>query len=349
MRWAAGSAAATVPGVFIQPEMRQCVCFVYANMGGELKPVGTAFFLGLPVKGVMWTVVVTALHVVANAQMRSTDGKTFLRVNTKDGGHRIVEVEAKDWIRPNFSEEIIDIVFCQWSVLPSASDFDLLRVTTDLAATADVIADEQIGVGSELAFAGLFVNHHGRRRNEPIIRFGNISAMPGELVPTEVGDIEAFLVESRSVGGLSGSPVFVDVGVFRVEGNVREYRRGGKVVYLLGVMNGHFRAPTTKKATEGDESSDETTSGDAPSDDATPVDVPAEEARPDIGLADEYVNMGIAVVTPIDKVIKVIQESQLYRVMETATETFLETMVIPNELAEGHTVTVQFQLDDDDH
>jgi hypothetical protein len=40
--------------------------------------------------------VVTALHVVAKAQTCSTDGKTFLRVNTKDGGFRIVEVEAEE-------------------------------------------------------------------------------------------------------------------------------------------------------------------------------------------------------------------------------------------------------------
>jgi hypothetical protein len=336
--------------VYIQPEIRQCVCFVYANMRNGLKPVGTAFFLGLPVNGLIWTVAVTALHVVANAQTCSTDGKTFLRVNTKDGGFRIVEVEAEEWIRPDLSEEIIDIVFCQWSVLPSASDFDVIRVTTELAATADVMAAEQIGVGSEVAFAGLFVNHHGRRRNEPIVRFGNMSAMPGEPVATEIGDIDAYLVESRSVGGLSGSPVFVDVGVFRVEDNVREYRQGGKVVYLLGVMNGHFHAPTKKAATEGDDSLDETTSGDDdPSGDATAADVRADEARSDIGLTEEYVNMGIAVVTPIDKVIKVIQESQLYRVMETASKKFLETMVKPNELAPGHSVSVHFQPDDDDH
>jgi hypothetical protein len=339
----------SVPGVYIQPEMRQCVCFVYANTRGELKPVGTAFFLGLPVKGVIFTVVVTALHVVANAQAYSTDGKTFLRVNTKDGGFRMVEVEAKEWIRPDLSEEIVDVVFCQWAVLPGASDFDVIRVTTDLAATADVLAAEQIGVGSEAAFAGLFVNHYGRRRNEPIVRFGNISAMPGEPVATEVGDIEAYLVESRSVGGLSGSPVFVDVGVFRVEDNVRNYRHGdGKVVYLLGMMNGHFRAPTKKTVITGDDSSDGTPSSEHPPDEATVVDVRADEARPDIGLADEYVNMGIAVVTPIDKVVKVIQESQLYRVMETATKKFLETMVEPNKLVEGHSITVQFRLDDVD-
>jgi hypothetical protein len=66
---------------------------------------------------------------------------------------------------------------------------------------------EQIGIGNEVAFAGLFVNHHGKKRNEPIVRFGNICGIPSEPVSTKAGDIEAYLVESRSVGGLSGSPV----------------------------------------------------------------------------------------------------------------------------------------------
>lgn len=320
------------------------MCFVYANIGGEFKPVGTAFFLGLPIKGVMWTVVVTALHVVANAQTHSTDGKTFLRVNTKDGGFQIVEVEASEWIRPSFSGEIIDIVFCQWAVLPSAADFDVLRISIDLAGTADVLEAQQIGVGNEVAFAGLFVNHYGRRRNEPIVRFGNIAAMPGEPVATLVGDIEAYLVESRSVGGLSGSPVFVDVGHYRIENNTRKVRYGDqKVMYLLGVMNGHFRAPKKITATADDESSDEATRGDA-----TVVDLGSPEAKPDSGLADEYVNMGIAVVTPIDKVLKVIRESKLYRVMEAASKTALEAMADPNKLAEGEPLEVQFRLDDPD-
>src|SRR4051812_15907629 len=106
--------------------MRQCVCFVYANMGGEPKPVGTAFFLGIMDPPVRWIVVVTALHVVANAQAKSDDGKTFLRVNTKDGGFQMIEVTADKWFKPDMSEEFVDIACCQWEQLPSATEFDFL-------------------------------------------------------------------------------------------------------------------------------------------------------------------------------------------------------------------------------
>jgi hypothetical protein len=35
--------------MFIPPSKRDCVCFVYANIKGEAKPVGTALFPQLPV------------------------------------------------------------------------------------------------------------------------------------------------------------------------------------------------------------------------------------------------------------------------------------------------------------
>lgn len=218
--------------MLIPPTYRDCVCFVYATFNGVSKPVGTAFFLCISKPPVRWIVVVTALHVVANAQRDSDDGKTLLRVNTKDGGFRFVEVAADKWFKPDMSEEIVDIAFCQWEVLPGASEFDFVCVGSELAAPAEIIEVEEIGVGNEVAFAGLFVRHHGKRRNEPIMRFGNICAMPTEPVSTAVGEIDAYLVESRSVGGLSGSPLFVDVGLLRNVGQrppVSQWRWAGAV------------------------------------------------------------------------------------------------------------------------
>lgn len=57
---------------------------------------------------------------------------------------------------------------------------------------------------------GRFVNHEGKQRNLPSVRFGNISMMPYEPVRTSRGLLqEVFLVESRSLPGYSGSPVFL--------------------------------------------------------------------------------------------------------------------------------------------
>jgi hypothetical protein len=56
---------------------------------------------------------------------------------------------------------------------------------------------------------GLFKSHYGEQRNIPIIRIGNIAALPEEPVQTHYcGPTDAYLVEVRSIAGLSGSPVF---------------------------------------------------------------------------------------------------------------------------------------------
>jgi hypothetical protein len=75
------------------------------------------------------------------------------------------------------------------------------------SATDEVIETEAIGIGDEVFMVGLFRNHLGRDRNEPIIRVGNIAAMPTDPIRSQVyGDMRAILVEARSIGGLSGSP-----------------------------------------------------------------------------------------------------------------------------------------------
>lgn len=311
-RISALNVAMLIPSVY-----RDCVCFIYATFEGESKPIGTAFFLALTEGNVTFTVVVTALHVVANAEMTSDDGLTVLRVNTKDGGFRMVEIAAHKWFKPDMSEEIVDIAFCQWEDLPKASEFDIVRVGSELLATAEVVSAEEIGVGNEVAFAGLFVKHHGRRRNEPIVRFGNISAMPAEPVSTKVGEIEAYLVESRSVGGLSGSPVFVDVGLLRIVNNVRQYREGqGASLYLLGVVNAHWDAPVGSTAVEGD-------------------------------LSTEMVNMGIAVVTPIYKVLEVIQRSAYGQRIRAAVRHIAELPPDALKLDESGRITTEFRVEDE--
>src|SRR4051812_48256541 len=56
---------------------------------------------------------------------------------------------------------------------------------------------------------GRFVNQEGKEQNIPTVRFGHLSQMPIE--PIEYDGIlqESFLCEIKSIGGFSGSPVFL--------------------------------------------------------------------------------------------------------------------------------------------
>jgi hypothetical protein len=109
--------------------------------------------------------------------------------------------------------------------------------------------------------------------------------MPDEPVRTRtLGAIDAYLVEARSVGGLSGSPVFLNLGIVRPQsqepGAELRFHTGQRTWYLLGVMHGHWE-------------------------------VEREEAAMDAFTGAEYVNMGIAVVTPIREVLILLQTEPL--------------------------------------
>ncbi len=135
---------------------------------------------------------------------------------------------------------------------------------------------------------GLFVNHAGRDRNLPIARFGNISMMPNEKVSADLGglitSIEAYLVECRSIGGLSGSPVFVHLGPFRRKHDPPNPLTD--VFYLLGLTQGHWNQSIDSQH-------------DCSVHDSSNV------------LSDEAVNKGVAIVTPISKVVEIINQDEM--------------------------------------
>jgi hypothetical protein len=99
---------------------------------------------------------------------------------------------------------------------------------------------EVFGPGTETFYVGRYVHHEGFARNHPTARFGNLAAMPNE--PVELRDLppqEAFLMEARSLGGYSGSPVFVLLQNFIEEnGDVLMLTKG--VLRLIGVHCGQL-------------------------------------------------------------------------------------------------------------
>jgi hypothetical protein len=92
---------------------------------------------------------------------------------------------------------------------------------------------------------GLFSEIPNTTQNLPILKHGNIAMMPTEQLQTELGFADVYLVEARSIGGLSGSPVFVrptagiglPFGTHKtIEGLIALTDR----VKLLGLMHGHW-------------------------------------------------------------------------------------------------------------
>jgi hypothetical protein len=102
----------------------------------------------------------------------------------------------------------------------------------------------QIGIGDEIFATGLFTPAPGKSRNEPIVRHGNIAMMPQEQIQTELGYADVYLVEARSIGGLSGCPVFVRPTVRLPQPTADCHTKNvfavGHGATLLGLMHGHW-------------------------------------------------------------------------------------------------------------
>ena len=133
-----------------------------------------------------------------------------------------------------------------------------------------------IDLGDEIFFPGWFWPHR-TEKNVPIVRIGNIAALRGEKVSTRLGLMDAYLVEARSIGGLSGSPVFVDVLRNKVSKEINPRAIGRFRFRLLGLMNGHFLG--TEK--EIDHKTNK---------------IPKDEL--------DRLNMGVAFVTPAEKIVE---------------------------------------------
>lgn len=230
--------------MFVPPPLRDSVVFLAVKTNPERAPKlgGTGFIVFIEVfegNGVLY--LVTAKHCIDAIKGESCDGKVYVRANTQTFGAQFFEVTLDPW-RFHPTDERVDV-----AVMPIKFERPHIdhRAVPDAAfVTDEIIRKEQISPGDEIFMIGLFKEHGGQNRNIPIVRVGNIAAMPEEPVATRRGAMDAYLVECRSIKGLSGSPVFVHIDELsrlppqHMIIGVSEKRISFH--YLLGLMHGHW-------------------------------------------------------------------------------------------------------------
>jgi len=266
----------------VEEEVRQCVVFIclprtLPDGKVEISFVGTAFLVGIPSahkEGISYFYLVTAKHVA-----EKLGNKTFLiRINNKKGSSEFVRGNGVTWFT-HPTDDSVDVAVIPYA--PPQEMFDYKVVPLEMFLSDEIIQQKKIGLGDEVFITGLFAHASGSQKNQPIVRMGNIAMIPDELIPTDLGSIEAYLIEARSIGGLSGSPAFVretvPVGLGRF--------------YLLGLMHGHWDIPPEKKN-----------------------DLLME--REFFGR----VNMGIAIVIPAKKILEVLNHPKLVEQREEFDE-----------------------------
>jgi hypothetical protein len=279
--------------VRVSDQIPKAVAFIgYDLPTGEISIQGTVFFVTKLLPATQRSVIyaVTAKHVIQGIGSMGHN-TCVIRMNTTDGKTVGVEVPLNEWW-PHPEETEVDVAVLPFDL---SDDLDHLAVPMNNFANDIAIKRDNMGIGDEVFMAGLFANRVGRSRNIPIVRIGNIAAMPDpdDKILTEMGFIEAYLIEVRSLGGLSGSPVFVNLGLIRntgkgIQPSISPYGTN----YFIGLTHGHFDM------------------------DATASDINDHSARANA----ERINKGIAIVVPSYKILEVLEQPMLKEAEKKAEE-----------------------------
>lgn len=206
--------------------------------------IGTVFVVGVKAEsgGGIYLHLVTAKHVSDMID----PGPFLIGLNGKNG--RPILLKSSDewtwWHHPK-TPDSVDV-----AVMPFATakiqDFNVEWIPEEgLFVTPERMRKFGIGIGDETACIGLFTPFSGSTELIPVVRSGIIAMLPRDPVPTkDCGPMQAVLIESRSIGGLSGSPVFVKntvslPPVTDEDGDISSLSGLGSL-HFLGLMHGHW-------------------------------------------------------------------------------------------------------------
>jgi hypothetical protein len=239
--------------MLVPEEVRKSVVFLgfRENDTDEFAPRATGFLVGIPLcqspsgSGKVTVYLVTAKHVADRLE-----GQEFgVRMNKAGGGSVVIWVEAeksKWWRHPSEPDSVDAAVFH----FGFHDGVDGRHIHSSMIASDDVIRDFNFGPGDEVFYTGLFVPMRSAS-NVPIVRTGNIAAMPDERLKIRICgkpvESRCYLIEARSLGGLSGSPVFVREPLAVALTREAGARKGESVhlvgsgpFFLLGLAQGHW-------------------------------------------------------------------------------------------------------------
>ncbi len=190
-----------------------CVSFIGGGWGPDVDPRGSAFLVGTGER----IYLVTAKHVLDAPLGR--DGRPFppydritCRLNVRGGGVATeIDTDIDRWER----HATADVAVYPFDRPPRPEVFEYM-VLPFLAITGGEA--QPVAMGRELLIMGLFVHHPGETRMVPVSRVGVVAAVPVDPLPDRSTEGRGmFLAELRSIGGVSGSPVFLEAPAARME------------------------------------------------------------------------------------------------------------------------------------
>ena len=283
------------PTVRVPDQVLKCVAFIgevtHRDAQGEVfgDLLATGFFVSVRSSHFpeLWHVYfVTAKHVADDLK----DRELYILVNSKSGPPiRLTNFRPYWFFHP--TDDKADVALLE--VAEQVNTDHMAVLMKDFVTQDDVVSREWVDVGDEVFVTGLFTLAPGQQRNMPIVRTGNVAMIPTEKIQTELGFSDVYLVEGRSIGGLSGSPVFVRrTETFNIQlpdERITEVNCPGPFK-LFGLMQGHWLID------------------------------PSEANKPSIRHIQKGVNAGIAIVTPAVKILEILNQPAMMKIRELADE-----------------------------
>ena len=288
------------PTVRIPREVLKCIAFIgevshrdeQGNVFGDLHATGFFISVRSPrFSDLRHVYFVTAKHVAEEIK----DNPPYILVNSKNGKPTHITNFGPRWFY-HPTDANADV-----AILQIAEQFNvdhLAVVTDDFVTQKDIETREWVDIGDEVFITGLFTPAPGQNRNMPLVRHGNVAMIPDEQIQTELGFSDVYLVEGRSIGGLSGSPVFVRrTETFKImkDQRITEVWCPGPFK-LLGLMQGHWEIRESE------------------------INNPLIQHDRKHG-----VNLGIAIVTPAIKILEILNQPGMKLIRDLADEDFGRT------------------------
>ena len=218
-----------------------------ADFGYVRSAIGTGFIGSMAsesVRGLYHNYIITCAHVIRP----QIDRGAPIDVRVRSVDRRLMSIRVNDWFFPENAGIDLAVAEFQAGIDPHGPDgtfiFNINGVVIDDSDHA--ITDENAGelqLGAPVVYAGLLAPMQQMALvGEPMVRSGSIGALYVPNIAYETYDFTGHLIDCRSYGGFSGSPIFVN---FQRMAQQRE--PDGRLTLLLlteirlfGMLTGHL-------------------------------------------------------------------------------------------------------------
>jgi hypothetical protein len=220
----------------IHPKFRNCAVYLYptptAAKEGK-KAGGSGFLVTVMTQEGEAHYVVTNKHVISCPEAPQNESRV-VRLNTETGETSTIDLRGEHWFAHPAGD---DLAICPVEL---TSEYQYMCIDTSLFLTLGRMQSHRIGPGDDVFLVGRYVNHEGIQRNEPSVRSGIISQLPGDPIkyPIKPDGQVSFLAELHAIAGFSGSPVFL----YPTSQTHSRYGVGLPIPdpWLVGVLWGHL-------------------------------------------------------------------------------------------------------------